>query len=252
MSNVLTCRKKNLLEIFLYKYKKFTKSSFFFIFDKMFTPPAIISSILYIFLIYTRNAVAKYIIKPATTLLIIGVSLESSPVRNDIKLTGELKLMCIFLILTHILGLIFSLFGDIFLMFDGELCFIFGLLSFLVAHVFYIKMFYNTRKSNQNIGLLVTLLGLTSLYTSYLYEHVYIEGGYPLFGATVVYAIAITAMAYYAILNSNHALAFGVIMFMISDATLAFDKFVAQSPDTTYEIVVMITYHIAQFCIAKF
>lgn len=137
-------------------------------------------------------------------------------------------------------------------MFDGELCFIFGLLSFLVAHIFYIKMFYNTRKTNQHFGLLISLLALTLFYASFLYEDVYIEGGYPLFGATVVYATAITVMSYYAILNGSYALAFGVVMFMISDATLAFDKFVAKSPDTGYEIVVMITYHIAQFCIAKY
>lgn len=137
-------------------------------------------------------------------------------------------------------------------MFDGEFFFIFGLLSFLVAHVFYIKMFYNTRKTDQNYSLLIVLLSLTLLYISYLFKYVYIEGGYPLFGATVVYATAITFMAHYAILNGNSALAFGVVMFIISDATLAFNRFVARSPDTTYEIVVMITYHIAQYCIAKF
>lgn len=44
---------------------------------------------LYVFLIHSRNIFGKYIVKPATTILIIGVAHESSPVRNDIKLAGN-------------------------------------------------------------------------------------------------------------------------------------------------------------------
>lgn len=76
---------------FFYNEKSFYCTLFFSFFNKMFTPLAIISSILYIFLIYTRNQIAKYIVKPTATLLIIGVALESSSVRNDIKIAGKIK-----------------------------------------------------------------------------------------------------------------------------------------------------------------
>lgn len=54
----------------------------------MFTNLAIISSILYFYVIYTNSIYLKYVLKPTTTLLIIGVGLQSSKVQNNVKLAG--------------------------------------------------------------------------------------------------------------------------------------------------------------------
>ena len=35
------------------------------------------------------NQIGRYIVKPATTLFIIGVAMESDEFRNDIKLAGK-------------------------------------------------------------------------------------------------------------------------------------------------------------------
>jgi hypothetical protein len=56
----------------------------------MFTPLVVASSALYLYMIYSLNVIGKYIVKPATTLLIIGVAQETDKVRNDIKLAGKL------------------------------------------------------------------------------------------------------------------------------------------------------------------
>lgn len=151
-------------------------------------------------------------------------------------------------------GLIFSLFGDIFLMFEdkGDIFFILGLSSFLTAHLFYIKMFYNTKTSDQNLTIMIVLFSIGALYFAFLFNNIFEEGGYVLSGAVIVYVSAITTMGYYALLNNNSALSFGVIMFIISDATLAYNKFVVKSPQGGLEYVVMITYHIAQYFIAKY
>lgn len=113
-------------------------------------------------------------------------------------------------------------------------------------------MFYNTKKTDQNIGILATLLSISAAYFAFLFEDIYADGGAVLSAAVVVYITAITLMGYYALLNNNSSLSFGVIMFIISDATLAYNKFVVKSPQGGLEYVVMITYHIAQFFIAQY
>ena len=136
-------------------------------------------------------------------------------------------------------------------MFEGEIYFILGLLSFLTAHIFYIKMFYNTKKVTGNNTVLVALVSFAIAFYSFLFNDVYAEGGVVLAVAVIIYTSAITAMGYYALLNNNPALSFGVIMFIISDATLSYNKFVVKSDQGGLEYVVMITYHIAQFLIAQ-
>jgi uncharacterized membrane protein YhhN len=135
---------------------------------------------------------------------------------------------------------------------QGDIYFILGLASFLTAHICYIKMFYNTKKMDQHVGYLVALLSIGAGYFAFLFNDIYADGGTVLSGAVVVYVTAITFMGYYALLNNSSVLSFGVIMFIISDATLAYNKFVVKSPQGGLEYVVMITYHIAQFFIAQY
>lgn len=221
----------------------------------MFTNLAIISSILYFCVIYTNSIYLKYVLKPTTTLLIIGVGLQSSKVQNNVKLAGimhekstdEKKAKKRW----HFVGLTFSLLGDIFLMFAGEDMFILGLSSFLTAHIFYIYMFYGTKKRNQ-FSLLFVLFTIASVYFSFLYPSIYQEGGIVMTAAVAVYIIVITFMVYYAVLNDNSNLTIGVLLFFISDATLALDKFLYHAPDRRCEYIVMLTYYAAQFCIAKY
>lgn len=59
----------------------------------MFANLAIVSSLLYFCVIYTDSLYVKYLLKPTTTLLIIGVGLESENVRNNAKLAGKLRLL---------------------------------------------------------------------------------------------------------------------------------------------------------------
>lgn len=59
----------------------------------MFANLAIISSLLYFCVIYTDSLYVKYLLKPTTTLLIIGVGLESDNVRNNVKLAGKVLIL---------------------------------------------------------------------------------------------------------------------------------------------------------------
>lgn len=148
--------------------------------------------------------------------------------------------------------MVFSLIGDIFLMFAGDLTFTLGLASFLTAHIFYIYVFYSSRTSNQNLSILALLLLTASSYFSYLYKGIYSQGGYVMVASVMVYVSAISIMVYYALLNNNPYLAIGAISFMVSDSALAFDKFIINEAESKFEYLVMITYWLAQYLIAKF
>lgn len=137
-------------------------------------------------------------------------------------------------------------------MFEGEAMFISGLASFLCAHIFYISLFYKSRTASKNLPILFTLLTIGTVYYSFLYKEIYVQGGIPMVLAVLAYIVVITFMVYYAILNYNTQLSIGVVLFFISDATIALNKFIIKSTGNTHEYVIMSTYYLAQFLIAKF
>ncbi|KAI8091061.1 YhhN-like protein [Gilbertella persicaria] len=200
----------------------------------MYEKLTLIASFSYFYMIYINNVLLKYILKPATTCLIIGVSVESDK-KNTFKQ----------------IGLFFSLLGDICLMFEGEDMFLLGLASFLCAHLSYIYFFYHTRRTQSHYGLKIALLFIGSLYYSALYTRIFEQGGYPMLFAVFIYIITIVFMVYFAFLSNDAQLTLGATLFFISDATLGYDKFIEKSTRNIFEYIVMITYYSAQFLIAK-
>ena len=150
-----------------------------------------------------------------------------------------------------------SLSGDIFLLFDksGSPNFIFGLISFLLAHIFYILLFVQVKRSyfpqrRWNPWIIVALL----LYVVVL---IYILNPYlgDLKIPVIVYALVLTGM----LITAWHAFDFnnrsgggwiitGAVCFVLSDSLLAFNKFYA--PIEFAGIAIMLTYGIAQLLIA--
>ena len=144
------------------------------------------------------------------------------------------------------LALIFSLLGDVFLMFSGENYFILGLGSFLTAHVFYILLY----KKQFQFSWIKTLPFLLSTLTYFLF----IKGSIPsdLMIPVLAYCLVITTMGIFAAGrvtsdNSYKMVLLGSILFIISDSLIAFNKFV--SPLDFSSLWVMSTYGLAQFLI---
>ncbi|SHJ09026.1 lysoplasmalogenase [Flavobacterium terrae] len=155
-------------------------------------------------------------------------------------------------------ALVFSWIGDIILMFTdkGELYFIFGLVSFLVAHIIFILLFTKQEKENTStnklfwIGLVIVgiyLFGMLSLL-------------YPSLGdlkiPVTVYAITISTMLLMAIKGyfnwkkpNNLTVLLGALIFVSSDSILAINKFHSELPKSGF--LIMITYIVAQFLITK-
>lgn len=98
-----------------------------------FSAAAICSGIAYIWATYTGGPLLRYLFKPLTTALILLTALALlDPVSHLYRiLIGG--------------GLLFLLAGDVFLMLPDDF-FLWGLVSFLVAHVFLIAVFFEQNR----------------------------------------------------------------------------------------------------------
>ncbi len=151
-----------------------------------------------------------------------------------------------------IAGLAFSLAGDAFLMFNGF--FIPGLVSFLIAHLFYIALF----KQGQAWFPSRTALQATLLFGGAMYAFLWL-GGLPaalrlpvLAYVTVIALMAAQAIGRATVLRDSAAvgLAIGAGFFMVSDTLLAINRFV--SPLPMAQLWVLSTYYMAQVLIVRF
>ncbi len=155
-----------------------------------------------------------------------------------------------------ILALILSWIGDVLLIFADrhELYFIFGLGSFLLAHVFYVILFLK-HATMQKLKLFWFAIGLV-LVSAYL--GIFLTILIPKLGdltiPVVIYAFIISIMLLSTVRalltwqNKYSLLVFlGALCFVISDSLLAINKFYEQLPQAS--LLIMLTYLAAQFLI---
>jgi uncharacterized membrane protein YhhN len=153
-------------------------------------------------------------------------------------------------------GLFFSWLGDVFLLFEYKhaLFFIFGLVSFLTTHIFYIVYFLRIQskktsllKKQPVLIALVLAYGITLVWQ--LYPHLA-----DLKLPVMVYAAVICSMllcSLHVFLKVNKTAAsfylLGAAAFVISDSLLAINKF--YQPFAYAGVCIMLTYCAAQFFI---
>jgi len=156
-----------------------------------------------------------------------------------------------------LLAMGFSLSGDIFLLFDRSDSpnFIFGLISFLLAHFFYILLFLQVKRSyfpqrKWNLWMIVALLLYVVVLIYILNPHL---GDLKI--PVIVYALVLSGTlitALHAFDLNNHSggrwIITGAACFVLSDSLLAFNKFYA--PFEFAGLAIMLTYGIAQLLIA--
>jgi len=155
---------------------------------------------------------------------------------------------------TYVLALIFSFFGDVFLMFNGELYFIIGLASFLIAHILFIKIVVKRiQKINffkviiSMIPFLVVFFGLLFILKDSLNE---------LLIPVIIYGFTISLFGTVSLvdyLNTKSKkvlfMLIGAIVFIGSDSILAINKFYMTTH--VFAVLVMVTYVVAQYFIYK-
>ena len=149
-------------------------------------------------------------------------------------------------------ALIFSLLGDIFLMFVDQSpnYFMLGLMSFFLAHVFYCWVFFSVRNSKINPIALIFLLIFYAFGLFYLLKNNLGDLLIPV----IFYILVILLMVISAFLRQKNVsrksfifVFIGAILFVISDSILALNKFYMPLPFSSFSI--MLTYGLAQFFI---
>ncbi|NOZ75693.1 MAG: lysoplasmalogenase [FCB group bacterium] len=175
-----------------------------------------------------------YVYKPMTTIFILVLAWvggrTAGPYRTRI-----------------LLGLLFSLAGDVFLMWPDQL-FLAGLVSFLIAHIAYITAFATGRQTRFTLTVLPFAIFGLLIYALLL------PGLGDLRWPVLIYIAVILTMGWQAVerTRSNPLLGWlapvGAVLFILSDATLAWNKF--HTPLEWSRIVVLGTYYPAQMLIA--
>ena len=181
-----------------------------------------------------------YFAKPA-----IVISLLYYFIRNSQHLNSSVKKMTI-------LGLSFSVLGDVLLMFvdSSPNYFIQGLVAFLCAHVMYILVFLKHRNNSMNPLWFILILLVYASGLFYLLK----DGLGELLIPVVVYMSIILTMGTTAFLRKGNVskgsynwVFIGAILFIISDSILALNKFYEEFWHSS--ISIMITYALAQYFI---
>jgi uncharacterized membrane protein YhhN len=174
---------------------------------------------------------AEYVFKPLTMVVLIAAALAIDPVDDAMKVL-------------FIGALAFSLFGDVFLMLPRNL-FVAGLASFLIGHLCYIAGLQLRGQYGvwSVAGLVIVVLAVFVV------------------GLRVIRAVrtssepamTVPVTAYIAVISFMLASAFGTRnvfaivgagLFYVSDALIAWDRFV--DPKSWARVAIMVTYHLGQ------
>lgn len=181
-----------------------------------------------------------WLFKPLTmvfALVLVAASAYSPSAR------GQFNPKTLLLLAAALAG---SLAGDVFLMFQGF--FIPGLVSFLVAHLFYVALFKSGQAWFPHRGALAATLGIGVAMYAFLWA-----GGLPpaLRAPVAAYVLVIALMAAQAIGRAtvlrdapSLLVAVGAGFFMLSDSLLATNRFVMPLPMA--QVWVLATYYAAQ------
>jgi uncharacterized membrane protein YhhN len=192
---------------------------------------------------FTDNSVVFFVSKPLIVISLVAYYYFSCP-REDRSPT-------------FILALTFCLAGDIFLM-NAEY-FIPGLVSFLIGHVLYIFA-YRQHQNEEDVDSLRGLQRARLAFPIILAGSGLVVVLYPVLGdlriPVIIYAAVITAMVLVALFRYGRTSSesfwlvfFGAVCFMVSDAVLAFNKFL--TPVENAGLYIMSTYMAAQFLIVQ-
>jgi len=154
----------------------------------------------------------------------------------------------------YVIALEFSFFGDVLLMFSGKLFFMAGLISFLMAHILFIKIVINRI---QKISILKGVIASIPFFLIFVGLIYFLKNSLnELWIPVIIYGITISTFGAVSLLDFLQSktlksvwMLAGAIIFILSDSLLAIHKF--YSPNSVFEVLIMVTYIVAQYLIFK-
>ena len=152
-------------------------------------------------------------------------------------------------------ALLLSFFGDVFLLFEGEVWFLLGLSAFLIAHLFYTFLFFKISRPIKLKILHAVIISFYSLFLSFLLYIIWDSLG-KLLVPVIIYGFTITIMAVLAgfstISTGKIGFLFGSLFFVFSDSIIAVSKFLfIENIGYNFPFFIMLTYIIAQFLLVN-
>lgn len=186
----------------------------------------------------------EYFAKPATMIVLLAWLFSVTQFKG--------------VVIWFAIGLILSLLGDVFLMLPGNF-FLPGLVAFLLAHIFYIAGFIQPVPDyfKWEFAAFLVLIALAARQVYYRLSVGLVDHNRKLKLPVLVYLVVISIMLLVAsstlvrlewAFSASLLAAFGALSFYISDAILAWMKFVA--PIKNGRVMNMAAYHLGQFAIA--
>jgi uncharacterized membrane protein YhhN len=178
-----------------------------------------------------EHQVAEYACKPLTMVLLIGAAVALDPPDPAARAW-------------FVVALVLCLVGDVLLMLAAEL-FAAGLGAFLLGHVAYIAGMHVQGVAGGRflVGVVLVMAVLAGLGTRIL-RGVRAGPDPNLAGPVVAYMFVISAMVASAIGVGSLAGILGASLFYASDALIAWNRFVRETPHA--RLTVMVTYHLGQ------
>jgi uncharacterized membrane protein YhhN len=177
----------------------------------------------------------EYLCKPLTMVLLIAAVLAADPHSDAVRAW-------------FVVALALSLAGDVFLMLPRDL-FVQGLAAFLVAHLAYIVGMHVD--GVEAVPFLVGVVGMMLVLATVgrrILVSVRASDQRALAGPVVAYMFVIAAMAASAIGTTRFLAAAGALLFVSSDALIAWTRFVEEKP--WGRLAIIITYHLGQLGLA--
>ena len=186
----------------------------------------------------TRTKPVEYVCKPLALALVVATAATLHPVDADRRWW-------------FVAALVLGLCGDVLLMLDGRF-FVAGLASFLVGHALYIVGLL-VRGPGSHPGVVGSLVATGAVLVVAFWPALRIVRSVrrdhpPLTAPVIAYVAVICAMAAIALDSGNALAATGAVLFVVSDTTLAWNRFVRSLAGGP--LAVIVTYHAAQILLA--
>ncbi len=189
--------------------------------------------------IVTGNQLLRFIFKPMIILLLMTY--------YSLIIEPENKM--------YLAALFLCFIGDVLLLFDSKLNFMLGLASFLIAHLLFIKIVAGRLIKSSMSQKIKAIMPFAFIVTALIFLLKDTLGD--LLIPVIVYALVITSFGVISVLNymtkrnvPSLFLVGGATFFILSDATLAINKFYEHQE--YFPVFVMITYVFAQYMICKY
>lgn len=178
-----------------------------------------------------ENRPLEYLCKPLTLVLLVATALALDPLDGTVRAW-------------FVVALVLSLAGDVFLMLPTDR-FVLGLASFLLGHIAYVVGMHVDGVDGPRflVGIVVVMAALAVLGTLIL-RGLRAGPNRALAGPVVAYMFVISAMVASAIGVGHVTGIVGAGLFYVSDALIAWNRFLRETPYGRLSI--MVTYHLAQ------